>query len=337
VTTRITVTTGDGGLLDRNAQQQAAARQAALVKAQAEKATALGNEQLRKERIAQGRDPATGLPLPSFGTTSTIRRLDQQPAANRRRMPKSLVIWYPAKAPPLAIFRNITSEGQFFEGADPPRDPYSLTTFLGENALSMPYSGVPGRTNAVFWRFTIPNPVLGDGDFTIEYFARLGSSVAGGSDNGSCQIAIDLGGIDYDPLLPEPVLTLRTQRNLDIRPNPEDSISEYASDLVVTGVGQWQYFSESSLVSPSQFFHACAQRINGNFYFHFDGQPVPITFDYGGNPELLNFNFTPTYIGFFIENINIFTPTVLSQVRISSSALYGTGSFVPPTQPFYRS
>jgi hypothetical protein len=84
VTTRITVTTGDGGLLDRNAQQQAAARQAALVKAQAEKAAALGNEQLRRERIAQGRDPATGLPLPSFGTTSTIRRLDQQPAANRQ-------------------------------------------------------------------------------------------------------------------------------------------------------------------------------------------------------------------------------------------------------------
>jgi hypothetical protein len=84
VTTRITVTIGDGGLLDRNAQQQAAARQAALVKAQAEKAAALGNEQLRRERIAQGLDPSTGLPLPSFGTTSTIRRLDQQPAANRR-------------------------------------------------------------------------------------------------------------------------------------------------------------------------------------------------------------------------------------------------------------
>jgi hypothetical protein len=81
VTTRITVTTGDGGLLDRNAQQQAAARQAALTRSQAEKAAALGEAQLRQDRINAGLDPATGRPLPSAG--STLRRVDQQPAAFR--------------------------------------------------------------------------------------------------------------------------------------------------------------------------------------------------------------------------------------------------------------
>jgi hypothetical protein len=90
VTTRITVTTDNGGLLDRNAQQQAAARQATLLKSQADKAAALGDDQLRRERIAQGRDPATGRPLPSTG--STLNRVDQQPAAFRRSSGLSFVV-----------------------------------------------------------------------------------------------------------------------------------------------------------------------------------------------------------------------------------------------------
>lgn len=83
MTTRITVTTGDGGLLERNSQQQAANRQGSLVKGQAEKAVALGDEQLRKERIAQGRDPLTGFPLSLAGSTSRLTRIDQKPAAFR--------------------------------------------------------------------------------------------------------------------------------------------------------------------------------------------------------------------------------------------------------------
>ena len=83
MTTRITVTTGDGGLLERNAQQQAANRQGTLVKGQAEQAAELGDSQLRAERIAQGRDPATGRSLPSAGSTSRLTRIDQDPAAFR--------------------------------------------------------------------------------------------------------------------------------------------------------------------------------------------------------------------------------------------------------------
>jgi hypothetical protein len=70
-------------LLERNAQQQAAARQAALVKAQAKQAAATGAEQQRQRRIASGLDPATGRPLPSAGATSRLARIDQEPAAFR--------------------------------------------------------------------------------------------------------------------------------------------------------------------------------------------------------------------------------------------------------------
>jgi hypothetical protein len=84
MSTRINVNIGDGGLLDRNAQQQAAARQANQQRATANKAAAEGQRQLEAVRISQGRDPVTGERLPSAGSSSRIQRIDQEPAANRR-------------------------------------------------------------------------------------------------------------------------------------------------------------------------------------------------------------------------------------------------------------
>jgi hypothetical protein len=84
MSTRINVNIGDGGLLDRNAQQQAAARQANQQRASADKAAAEGQRQLEAVRISQGRDPVTGERLPSAGSSSRIQRIDQEPAANRR-------------------------------------------------------------------------------------------------------------------------------------------------------------------------------------------------------------------------------------------------------------
>jgi hypothetical protein len=84
MSTRINVNIGDGGLLDRNAQQQAAARQANQQRASADKAAAEGQRQLEAVRISQGRDPLTGERLPSAGSSSRIQRINQEPAANRR-------------------------------------------------------------------------------------------------------------------------------------------------------------------------------------------------------------------------------------------------------------
>jgi len=84
MSTRINVNIGDGGLLDRNAQQQAAARQANQQRASADKAAAEGQRQLEAVRISQGRDPLTGERLPSAGSSSRIQRIDQEPAANRQ-------------------------------------------------------------------------------------------------------------------------------------------------------------------------------------------------------------------------------------------------------------
>jgi hypothetical protein len=84
MSTRINVTVGDGGLLDRNAQQTAANRQARVLADQRATAEAEGVERRAADRIAAGLDPLTGLPASTPSSASTINRLDQKPAANRR-------------------------------------------------------------------------------------------------------------------------------------------------------------------------------------------------------------------------------------------------------------
>jgi hypothetical protein len=84
MSTRINVTVGDGGLLDRNAQQTAANRQARVLADQRAAAEAEGVERRATDRTAAGLDPLTGLPASTPSSASTINRLDQEPAANRR-------------------------------------------------------------------------------------------------------------------------------------------------------------------------------------------------------------------------------------------------------------
>jgi hypothetical protein len=84
MSTRINVTVGDGGLLDRNAQQTAANRQAKVLADRRAAAEAEGVERRAADRIAAGLDPLTGLPASTPSSASTINRLDQEPAANRR-------------------------------------------------------------------------------------------------------------------------------------------------------------------------------------------------------------------------------------------------------------
>ncbi len=147
MTTRITVTTGDGGLVERNAQQQAAARQASLVKAQADKAAALGESQLRQQRIAQGRDPATGLLLPS--PSSRLRRLDQQPAAFRTTSSDTII----------ALPSNITAILPDDEG-----DYYINGPLNANKPVSYAYYGSQVAGNLV----TAPE-VLSGGQFGLAY------------------------------------------------------------------------------------------------------------------------------------------------------------------------
>jgi len=104
MTTRINITVDAEGLLNRNAQQQAATRQVYQQRISTEKAATEGQRQLEQERIQKGLDPITGEPSSSPGSLSSpvsssspgsssrIRRIDEEPAANRRDK-KFAVAW----------------------------------------------------------------------------------------------------------------------------------------------------------------------------------------------------------------------------------------------------
>jgi hypothetical protein len=85
MSTIITITYDDGGLLERNKQQTAANRHAFDVNRTAQEAAQGGVQGLRERRIAEGRDPLTGGRLQTLRSSSKLRRTDQEPAAFRRR------------------------------------------------------------------------------------------------------------------------------------------------------------------------------------------------------------------------------------------------------------
>jgi hypothetical protein len=95
MSTRINITIDSGGLLDRNAQQTAANRQAKVLADQRAAAEAEGVERRAADRIAAGLDPLTGLPASTPSSASAINRLNQEPAANRQNKGKGYLYYCP--------------------------------------------------------------------------------------------------------------------------------------------------------------------------------------------------------------------------------------------------
>lgn len=108
MSTTITISYDDGGLLVRNKQQAAANRHAYEVNRAAKEAAQNGVEGLRARRIAEGRDPLTGGRLQTPRSSSRLVRTDQEPAANRRV--STLGSFYVAQRP---VFEGETTYEEF--------------------------------------------------------------------------------------------------------------------------------------------------------------------------------------------------------------------------------
>jgi hypothetical protein len=76
-------------------------------------------------------------------------------------------------------------------------------------------------------------------------------------------------------------------------------------------------------IDGSGLVHACAQKINGVYYFHVNGQFIA-----SHSYPILNYKILATFASELDGGI-------LGQGRFSSTALYGPGSFTPPTEAFY--
>jgi hypothetical protein len=114
MTTRINIAVDSGGLLNRNAQQTSANRQAKLTQNVQAKAGEDGKAEQEKRRLQASLDRLTGKLL-AGNNASRIQRINQEPAAFRQDTDKYLY-WFPT--PP-----NI--QIQYLYGDPPSRDPYT--------------------------------------------------------------------------------------------------------------------------------------------------------------------------------------------------------------------
>jgi hypothetical protein len=237
---------------------------------------------------------------------------------------EELVIWYdeedaqvfPAGA--VTLVKN-TAQGD-----------YETTTHLGELAFA-PQEGDAENSYNHSWQFEIPDEMVSD-NFTIEFWARaaivsppLGSVGSSGvlvqSDNGfGLNMSHSAQWDDFEnPGTPE------ENNQIDFR-----LIQDTNSGSTFNRARVYESFGSS----VQGWKHACFQRINGQNVFHYDGGPLALIQTDGTmpTPGIIPLNAVFSFSAF---NAEPFTNSAIGQIRISNSALYGTGTFTPPTEAFY--
>jgi hypothetical protein len=231
-----------------------------------------------------------------------------------------VVIYYPDTEPPLATDSGIVVNDLNFSS----ESIWSTFVFQGVNALR-----IPSNTNFddTSWRLDITTGSFNASanNLTVEFFARLGSNLDGtpfpvsgwglvirnsdesplvgvnglfddsGTGNGFVGEQLLLVGID-DP---------------NVEPAPGESYS-YRQNITTS--------------DATTMKHVAIQQINGN----------QVTVHYGGTKiyDVAKTLTDATYIDFYVFSMRIDDPAI-SQIRVSNSALYGTGAFTPPSTAFF--
>jgi hypothetical protein len=260
-----------------------------------------------------------------FGADSKTWKRPQPAAVANYARPEGLVIWYdeedaqvfPAGA--VTLVKNVATGD------------YGTTTHLGQLA----FAAQEGEAEASYshdWQIEIPDETL-SGDFTIEFWARAAivSPPLGSVGSSIVQVVCDNGfGL---------IMSHSAQWDDFENPGtPEENnridftlIQDTGSGLTLNRAIAYESFGSS----VQGWKHACFQRINGENVFHYDGDPLVLTQTDGTMPTLglipLN-----ARLDFTAFNAEPFTNSAIGQIRIKNSALYGTGTFTPPTKAFYK-
>jgi hypothetical protein len=207
---------------------------------------------------------------------------------------------------------------------------YGTTTHLGQLA----FAAQEGEAEASYshdWQIEIPDETL-SGDFTIEFWARAAvvSPPLGSVGSAGVSVQTDNGfGLSMSHLAQwddyENSGTPEENNQIDFR-----LIQDTNSGSTFNRARVYESFGSS----VQGWKHACFQRINGQNVFHYDGDPLVLTQTDGTmpTPGLIPLNAVLDFVAF---NAEPSTNSAIGQIRISNSALYGTGSFTPPTEAFY--
>jgi hypothetical protein len=247
-----------------------------------------------------------------FGATSRSYRRPE-PAAVAQHSKKELVIYWPQDPPGLGI----TTPGKRI--VTPVYGDQTSAEFVYDTELFGPVNSL--RTSQpVQWIFDVGSLGIGTGNYTLEFYGRV-------DDN--CQVDILMG----EPSDGNRASTrlVQTRRNFLTINDFQVTGSEDAIDSL-----SFHELSLDSNLPPIDYYHCSIQRIRGIIHVHFKGQPIER--DIQDTPTLSSPNrYGPTtklevYAYGDISNDN---SVLVGQVRLSTSALYGAGSYTPPATQFY--
>lgn len=353
MSTTINVSIGDGGLPERNRQQTAANRQAYVQGKASEQAAQLGESQRAADRAAAGLDPVTGTPL-TPGSSSRLQRLDQQPAANRRRAEADqLILYWPSELPVKALVlpgnKSLQTSfvGELLNGAQLSSF-YNTQNINGVNTLKVaPVLTFEGAVNLFQWQVTTSLVHFSVGDFTVEFSAKIPIIYAQNPSSG-CGIKVESGPqFTNDNSLPSFSLILSQQRGYTANFGGVRSYiaaAQLVENLTLVGQKFWEFANPIDPSFPNApvfpgpepadgFIHCSIQRIGPRFYVHINGQPYVFERTFAPNPNTVtDYGKGELTIIYEASNVDIISNQFMycSPVRITRKARYGPDPFLPP-------
>lgn len=259
-----------------------------------------------------------------INVTITLITVDFVPTAAST---DSVVVYYGNSPPPLT-----TLEGVVVTDLAAP-SPHQVVTFQGVNALQNPQNSTYAGPS---WEFKSPGEVFTTDNepFTFEYWARLGTSLPPSTYSPYAQagsyVTADI--IAYNPVgeVDEKAYSVTTTLSYEgdtgvANPLTID-IGGILGENVADDFADFFVISEASAMALT---HVAIQRHNATSYtVHRNGVSIAAwtaseTVPYDNTKILIN-----------MGSINV-PGTAVGQARLSRGALYGTGSFTPPTTPFF--
>jgi hypothetical protein len=242
----------------------------------------------------------------SFLNTLTV---DFEPAAEVNE----LVIYYPDTAPPLATVEGVTFTA-FITGS---RFAYETTSFQDVNALTVPTTTAGDPTKGAFYNATLPTDpaYLTSDQLTFEFWGRAGTSLPQVSTTDAICVA-GLLSADFNSFID---VSIGAGQAAALRVNwgTEGGQAETRTVNLSTADG-------------TSLNHVSLQRLSSrNYALHYKGQLVDsftVPFDASV--------FAGGQVSFVVASSGI-PGTALSQIRLTNTALYGTGNFTPPSTAFF--
>ena len=242
-----------------------------------------------------------------------------QPAAVANYAPDKLVIWYPDEAPPKATIKGIklTNFG------------YGIVPFQSVNAFR---TSPGGSEFGAYFESSGFSFLPQTGPFTFEFWGSVGDSAGSIIDPFDVSLVdksfLESGGEEGDGVgfISRVVIPSFGPVETELKLN-------FAFAAYQEGFSTFSVTDQA--LTPDAFNHIAFQRHNSTDYtLHINGVLIHSihTETELSWPESMVVTgvVRPTGTGVFIPE------NAISQIRLSKSALYGTGTFTPPTKAFYK-